>query len=584
MRTKDTIAKLAAAVLCSVLFLFAAGKTVQAAEAERIDNFDAVIQINSDASLSVAERIDYDFGPAAIEHHGIHRNIPIRYEARGGRYALRMDGISVTDEKGYPYEFQVYDQGDDRVIKIGSADLRVEGKKTYVISYRIRRAINYFDNHDELYWNATGNEWQVPIMKTSVRVLYPKNLSIVDTRIECFAGPEGSKSPCPKAVYVYADDEAAAGADFFASELAAGAGLTVLASVPKGMLYQPTWSENLLEDARDNLILLLPLLVFIIMYLLWRKQGRDPQGRGTIIPEFDVPDRLTPAEAGTIVDERCGQKEVVAEIIDLAVRGYVKIRRIEKEKILGSSTDYVFEKMKDDIDLSEKFDQDIMRGLFGRKKVVQMSDLKQKFYEDYGRATKHIYAAVSDKGYFAENPRSVFSRYAVLAVAMLLLVFFSGPIMSFGSYGIVSFLVSAAVILAFAFLMPRKTERGVLAKEHILGLKQYLVVAEKDRLEFHNAPAKSPEQFEKLLPYAIALGVEKEWAGQFEDIYDKMPPWYEDAGGSGVFNAVLFADSLGNFKSSFAASAMTAASSGNSGLGGGGFSGGGFGGGGGGSW
>jgi uncharacterized membrane protein len=136
-------------------------------------------------------------------------------------------------------------------------------------------------------------------------------------------------------------------------------------------------------------------------------------------------------------------------------------------------------------------------------------------------------------------------------------------------------------------LMPQKTLKGVATKEYILGLKKYLSVAEKDRLKFHNAPDKNPQRFEKLLPYAMVLGVEKEWAEQFKDIYKQNPNWYEDRTGSPVaFNSLIFVNSLNSFSSEANSSLYSNPSSGASGGSGfsGGGSGGGFGGGGGGSW
>ena len=143
--------------------------------------------------------------------------------------------------------------------------------------------------------------------------------------------------------------------------------------------------------------------------------------------------------------------------------------------------------------------------------------------------------------------------------------------------------------------MPAKTRQGVLAYEHILGLKMYLSVAEKDRLDFHNSPknltptvknmpTKTAAHFENLLPYAMALGVHKEWSEQFKDIYQQSTNWYSDGTGS-HFTSIALANNLIDFSASAntaIASTPSSASGGGSGFSGGG--GGGFGGGGGGSW
>jgi hypothetical protein len=125
------------------------------------------------------------------------------------------------------------------------------------------------------------------------------------------------------------------------------------------------------------------------------------------------------------------------------------------------------------------------------------------------------------------------------------------------------------------------TQEGVLMKERLLGLRDYLQIAEKNRLEFHNAPEKSPALFEQLLPAALILGVSGIWAKEFADIYTQPPQWYSGSGGAG-FSAGAFVSDMNGFSS--AASSSLAASPSSSGSGGGGFSGGGRGGGGGGSW
>lgn len=587
MPCKSNKAKAVLSAWALALVLWSGAGCVRSASAEQIDNFDVTLRIAADASLVVTEKIDYDFG--TLQKHGIQRSIPVRYAARNGNFSLRLNDLTVADAAGAPYAFTVSDVGENQEIKIGSADAYVTGKKTFVINYRVQRAINYFEAYDEVYWNATGNAWVVPIERASVQVVYPQPVGagLASSRLACYAGVLGSQAPCATSAYDYAaaDQALAAGAEFSASSLAAGEGLTVVVALPKGSVYQPTYEENLVAAVRDNLVLLLPLFVFGLMYYFWWTRGRDPRGRGTIIPQFEAPPGMTPAEVGTVVDERCGQKEIVAEIIYLATQGYLKLKRTENKVLFIKSTDYTFEKLKDSVYLPDAFDRDLLDSIFKSGSPVKFSDLKGKFYADYARLVKNIFAAVTSKGYFAENPQKVTGRYAGLAVVVFVLLYF---LASFGvayvsTYSFLALGLSALVVLGFSAVMPRKTERGVASKEYILGFKDYLTVAEKDRLEFHNAPAKSPEQFEKFLPYAIALGVEKAWAQQFEGIYNSRPSWYEDSTGLHAFSALALTHDLGSFSTAFASGAMTSAASGGSGFSGGG-AGGGFGGGGGGSW
>lgn len=579
-KTAMSVLSLALLFLCGNNFALAAGE-------EKVDNFASTIKMNADASVEVTERIDYDFGQ--LQKHGIYRDVPVRYAARGGNYNVRLSDVSVADETGSAYEFTVLSSGNDKEIKIGNADTFVTGKKTYVISYRIKRVINYFGDSDELYWNVTGNGFVVPITKASARVIFPGSLGQGNTQIKCFAGIAGSTKACDISQYIYApDNSSAAGANFSAQNLAAGEGLTIVVGVPKGAVYQPTQSELFKETLIDNVVLFVPLLMFFVAFFIWRKRGKDSAGRGTIITEFDVPDNVTPAEAGTIVDERCEQKELSAEIIELAVKGYLKIKRQEREVLFIKSAEYSFEKLKEADDALGEHEKTLLGGIFEKGDSVKLSDLKSTFYEKYNLFTKEVYDSVSLKGYFFKNPQEARVKYFVIYLfflAGIYIVIFSLLGVAFGVYAVLSFVISLIIAGIFSFVMPQKTEAGVLLKEKILGLKNYLTVAEKDRLEFHNAPEKSPEQFEKLLPYAIALSVEKKWAKQFEGIYNISPTWYEDSRGFNNFTAIYFVDSLNDFRTDFNSSVVTsAAASGSSGFGGGGFSGGGFGGGGGGSW
>ena len=575
------------AVLCAGIFFFFGVRLVSAAE-ERIWRFDVDIRINQDASVEFTEKIDYDFGDS--EKHGISRNIPLKYEARGGNYNLRMRNVSVADEKGVPYNFQVSWDGGDKVIRIGDEDRTITGRHIYVIRYKIERSINYFSDHDELYWNATGNDWKVPILEAGVNVFFPVEIEKEEAAIRCFSGYSSSKEPC-EARGPMEEEGKVLGAVFEDGDMLAGEGLTVVAGLPKGILYEPSVFESSLRTLEDNLILFMPLLVFAILFLFWRRRGRDPRGRGTIIAEFDAPKGMMPAEIGTIIDENCGEKEIAAEIINLAVKGYIRIERKEKKAMFAKSSDYVFFKLKDGADLENDYEKNLFDGIFKDKdkEESRLSELKNSFYEDYKKVQGKVYEAVADKGYFILNPQNERIKYSAIFLLGAVTAFFlvvSAFDIPFEIYSLASLGISCIIAASFAFVMPRRTSEGVAMREHILGLKRYLSVAEKDRLEFLNAPEKNPERFEKLLPYAIALGVEKEWAKQFQDIYKTNPSWYSDPQAAGVFNSIYFVNSLGSFRSNFSSAAMASpAASGSSGLsGGGGFSGGGFGGGGGGSW
>ena len=552
-------------------------------EGEKVKSFATVIQINEDATANITETIVYDFGKN--EKHGIFRFIPIKYKtSKGNTRKIKIHEISITNELDEEYNFEISYPGKNIKFKIGDADKFVTGEKIYIISYTVNRAFNYFDDWDEFYWNVNGNEWPVETEKVTAKVFLPENSKDEISKIECFTGSFGSKNTC------FSEKNNKNDASFSHQNLSAKNGLTIVIGLPKEVVYQPTTIENLFYFLKDNWgILFLPVITLLILLYLWNRHGRDPAGREVIITQFDAPDDLTPAEVGTIVDEKAQNKDVTAEIISLAVKRYLRITKLEK-KILRSQ-DYELEKLKEGTALKKDFDRKIMESIFKGTQKVKLSDLKNSFYKDLKKIKKQLYKRLVTDGYFPRNPKNVRLFYLITGGVIIFLGLFPVSmiilVLIFGSSAISGVVVSGILVIIFSFFMSARTRKGVLAKEHILGLKSYLTVAEKDRIKFHNAPNKNPKQFEKFLPFAMALGVEEEWAEQFEDIYKENPDWYSDPSGAGsAFNAVALAKGLSSFSNtanSSLSSSPSSAGSGGSGFSGGG-SGGGFGGGGGGSW
>ncbi len=557
-------------------FLFVSFANAQESlSTEKITNFAGEIKINIDSSISVKEIIAYDFGNN--QKHGIFRFIPIKYKARGGNFNLRISNIKVTDENGAAYNFSVSYPGNNVEVKIGDADKYVSGEKNYVISYIIRRAVNYFPDHDELYWNFTGDKWQIPIESASVRLILPENAN-QNLQTKCFEGILGSTDECE----TIAKENTIEYKSTFSYN--PGQGMTIVAGWPKGVTPEPTAIQKFLDIIRDNWTLFAPVIIFALMFCLWWKRGRDPKGRGTIIAQYEPPDGLAPAEIGTMLDGSADNKDVSATIIDLAVRGFLRIKRTEKEGFLGTtSAEYTFIKTKDE-ELEQNFEKEVMRGIFGNDKEKKLSDLENKFYKTLAEVKSQLYKKITEKGYYVSNPSN--TRGLWIAAAIITGTFLSVLFASIqGGWGVFSGIISGVIILVFGWLMPAVTAKGAILKENILGFKDFLSVTEKDRLKFHNAPEKSPEIFEKLLPYAMVLRVEKEWAKQFEGIYNQQPDWYEDSSGR-MFNAIILSSMVSDFSSAATmamASQPSSASGGGSGFSGGG-GGGGFGGGGGGSW
>lgn len=541
---------------------------------ERIDDFTAVFDLRADGSVLVKEEITYNF--SELKKHGIYRDIPYKYTYLGGKYNLRLSDFRVLDAENNQQKFSVSNKGMDKRIKIGEDDKFVSGEQKYTLSYQVRRIVNFTDNDDEFYWNATGDQWLVPIKQSRVLVNLPVPVPEKDLVSLCFSGVKGSTDACISHRYEYFSQGMVKSISFVEDGLNPGEGLTLLIKLPKGIIAKPSNLANILYILIDNWILALPIFVFFVLLLIWLKNGRDAKGRGVVVAQYEIPDGLTPAEIGAVYDERVDRKDVSAEIIHLARSGFLKIKRTEEKQIIGKKIDYVLEKTDDDKTGLTAVESLLMSALF-KTTTVKLSDLKDVFYKDLKEIESTIYASLTEKGYFVQNPQKIRNIYTVIGVFVLVLGWFSGPI--FDVIGVIGFFISGALIIIFGFFMPRKTAKGSNLKELIEGLRLYLGVAEKDRLDFHNAPSKNPEQFEKFLPYAMVLGVEKDWSKQFEGLYQKNPDWYSDASG-GRFSAIMLSQGLGNFSREVNSTLASRPSSSSTG---GGFAGGG-GGGGGGSW
>src|SRR3989344_3325771 len=215
--------------LIFLIIIFGLFISANAFAAEKINSFDAVIKIREDAAIDVSERIEYDF--EGVQRHGIFRKIPIKYQARGGNFALRISDISVTDGNGAPYQFTTSYPGNNIQIKIGDPNVEITGRHIYTINYTIKRAINYFDDHDELYWNITGNEWPVTIGSAAAKIILPQKIASADIQADCFAGPFGSTQKCNSILKGLGEADSVS---FNENQLSAGEGLTIVVGFPKG--------------------------------------------------------------------------------------------------------------------------------------------------------------------------------------------------------------------------------------------------------------------------------------------------------------------------------------------------------------
>jgi hypothetical protein len=471
-------------------------------------------------------------------------------------------------------------------IRIGDADRYVTGKQTYVISYEVENAILFLDDRDELYWNVTGNYWKAPIENASASVSLAVEEKSDKLLTACYTGRAGSRET---ACHMEPGEN---GCGYYATRpLSPGEGLTISFGWQKGLVTPPPAWKKLLWTINigENWVFLLPLASLVFMLNSWSKRGRDPRVREAVAVAYGPPKHmdkeLTPAELGTLLDEKLDSRDITSAIVGLAVKGYLEIEENVQEGWLFNSTDYALKKTRAADESLTPFEKMLLERVFANNAAdVQVADLKNKFYASLGALRATLYRDLVDKGYFARSPEKVRRNYIaagiVLSVVLTLALAFLSPD---SPSAVVAGLLTGLPMLALARFMPAKTAAGAFARSQILGFEEFLTRAEKDRLE----RIGDKNLFTRFLPYAIALDVVESWAKAFEGIYQEPPQWYASPhpGGMPSFSPRTFSRSLNTMTTSLASAMFSAPrSSGGGGGGGGGSSGGGFGGGGGGSW
>jgi uncharacterized membrane protein YgcG len=618
-----------AALLAIVAVLLLLAAPAAADDGWVIDRFAADIEIQRDGTLNITESIDVDF-LTLQDRHGIFRVIPVRYQWDADPKMLRVydvDVRSVRDASGRSLTYETSEgAGPNFSIRIGDADRFVTGKQAYRINYTVRGALNPFADHDELFWNVNGGDWDVPMRAVAATV---RTAFDAFTTVTCFEGPRGSTKACRSS---FSPQQAAFSAT---TALPAGDQLTIVTALRKGAVTAPApilqrrdreiaeYFEVTPFTVGGALIAMLGGLALVAR--LWWTAGRDEREHETIVAEYEPPEKIRPAQAGLLIDESADTKDVTATIVDLAVRGYLRITELPASGIFGlGDKDWTLTRTagKADPDALQPYERTIYDGLFGRGALdaaqavvvglikrfsarsgdaeatqaefeteptdeVKLSALKKRFYTTLAKAQRELYGDSVARKWFAADPQRVRQIYASLAVGAIVvagfLVFGLGSALGAGLVGL-GLIVPALALGTVASRMPRKTRTGAELHRRTLGFRHYMEIAEKERQRF----AERENIFSEYLPYAIVFGCVEKWASAFRDIdaTQATSSWYTGSS-IGAFSANDLSSNLSSFSSQVSSTiASTPGGSGGSGFsgGGGGGSGGGGGGGGGGSW
>ncbi|MDP2631452.1 MAG: DUF2207 domain-containing protein [Candidatus Uhrbacteria bacterium] len=528
----------------------------------QVSSFDSNIEVKSDGSFLITETVVADF---FLEKHGIFRNIPVVYENDFGiRHRTPFNLLSVLQD-GKPAIYDLSRSGANVVVRIGDPDITIEGRHEYKILYTVSRAMLYFSEYDEIFWNVSGDDWEAPFLKATALVTLPQGAD--SSQAKCYTGYFGStREDCAIA---YQDNSVAFASNDF---------LTIAVGFTKGVVEEPSSFDRFSGFMQDNWMILIPIIVIILVIGIWWKLGRDPRV-GTIVAEYEPPEGMLAVYAGILTKNSISKWHVSSMIIQMAVLGYLRIRveeDVSKHGIFSKKPKQTItlEKVKDGSDLDPAHSK-LFNEIFKGRESVTTEKLKGSISQGDMQSIKSLlHEKIKKDGIYTE--RSFTRRNIAIVVAFILFavgIFGSGIT---GALAGIVFFFAGLVTFLFGLLMPKKTLKGIEIVRRAKGFKLFMHTAERYRSEWH----EKENMFEKYLPYAIAFADVDHWADIFKDMEFVPPDWYVSS--VVLANPSLFVSDLTSVNSSINLAVSPPSSSGGSG--GGGFSGGGFGGGGGGSW
>jgi uncharacterized membrane protein YgcG len=603
---------------------------------ERILSFDSQIHVQRDGFLDVVETIRVNVEGHDIKR-GIYRDFPQDYKTKWGLKQHRPFEVTGVKRNGKPEPYEVNRMGSGTQVLIGSEDvlLEVGSEQEYQISYRTGRQLWFDEKGDELYWNVTGNFWNFPIVKATARVVLPEGIKAQNA--EAYTGPIDATERS------YEKTEEADGVSFLTtSTLDANEGLTIVVRWDPGKLDASAYVEP--SIIHDNEIFFLGVMVVVIGFAVflvhWFLAGRDP-ARGVIVPGWEPPTGFSPAAVRYLNNMSFDDTCFTAAVISLASKGFLKI-----EEYNSGSYKLIKQEGKGTLDTAEN---ELFESLFHKGDELELiqgnhgriGGVKAKLNEALRDGIREVYfhnhtgrwliglivcfcglaltslstdvpgvtiAFMIFAGLIliamgfrsAELIAGRSSKFKFLVEIIFLLLISAIPLLVVwlmgGVWCVILMFVVMLVSLTFYFLMKAPTPAGRKVLDVIAGFREYLTVAEEDRLNLENPPQRTPELFERFIPYALALGVEQKWSEKFDDILaaaskteqkTNYTPTYYTGSNSGLGNAlsvVAIGSAIGGALASSSVAPSSSGSSGGRGGGRGGSSGGGGGGGGGGGW
>lgn len=582
-----------------------------------VTRYDVAAQIDPDGAAQVTVDLTFDFGPDD-DAHGPYIAIVERQEIEGDpdRYRLmEVSDVEVTSATGAPTDLLIERDDGAVVVRVGDEDVEIGGAQDYTISYRIESLATpgeAADAQDRLLWNAVGLGWEVPLEDVSVRIEAPES----EDSLTCVAGGVGSTQVCDGAT-----TSGDVGVTVEQSRLEPGQGLTIDALYPPDTFpdadvqYAPrrTFANAFALTPTTGAVAGASLVGGLALVLGTRRRRRDaaaPAVAGALgqgVPEgfrTEPPADVPPGEFGTVIDEHAQPHDVVAVLLDLAVRGALHIEVIPNDDdatdgVDGATDDGSDEKPDFQLirvagphDLRD-YEKALLDDIFQGTETVLVSKRGAQVAKAVASAAVALDDTVTAHGWFEQSPRKVRGKWLSLGVGLTLVGLFGGLVAALTlGWGLVGFavLVLGLVITVMAPSMPTRTARGSEVTREAQEFERFLRdVTDETPTWAAGRERLVPDVFERYLPYAVALKLEERWTQAFSDAIAggqvRQPDWYTAPNmmtWAALGHGGYFGESLSGFTGGVVSSGVASASSGGSGyspsVGGGGASGGGGGG------
>ncbi len=504
------------------------------AAAEWIDEFHATYNLTADGNVQVTEDIIYNFDSRS--RRGIIRTLDQTPATPATAwYLIRSAPITVhsVTRNGRSEPFQITKTESTIEIRIGDPTDSLTGRQRYSIRYVIQGAFEQSETGAELYWNVTGHDWRVPIRSVRVRVQAPPGS--LGTQRACYQGVVGARVACDVQVI---DDERVL---FTATAVTPGQGVTIAHAVNPEVIY---------TGAHTKLawwVVIVPLFLLIGALWAWRVFSilfaYRPQR--AIVTEYEPYQNLPALLLGTLFNGKLDNRDITAGLMQLAQAGHISIA-VQPKDGLFDAADYCFRLNTSQYDMPHGYDFHLLTLIFGNRGVgseVWLSDLRRDKAQQSKNAAsiwmlkKELRRELLLRGYYELTPPtlSIVSLYVVVTgipIALVLWLLLPTDIEAAFYAAIFVFVLMTGWFAQY--IGYRRTKAGYEARWHLLGFKRYLQVAEAERMTFHNAPSKNPQEFLEWLPYAIAFGVEQEWSTVFTDVTVPSVGWYNTTDGTAL--------------------------------------------------